>query len=408
MKINCKECLKEINLKPSYIKKTKNITCSRLCLGNFRKKLYLGKNNPNKKYLFNEYYLDNIDSVEKAWLLGWICSDGCVSSGKTITIAINKKDIDVLNKINSIFNNIFVIKNRRNNIKCIEINSVHMTKIVQKHLNIGNGKKSSLVTFPTLNSEILYWAFLRGIFEGDGTVRKRSSITGIITPQCGIASNSTVLLDQIKQFCNIPCTISTIMKDNQVNWYGTNCLDFLGKIYNNVSENSFMIRKYNLFLDICCWEPKIKGPNGWGQIDCARFMRTHPDAVAPLKVRVSDSGYDLTLISIKNVLGKTTLYDTGIRVTPPFGYYFDLVPRSSLIKTGYILGNSVGVIDRSYLGNILVPLIKIDPDSPVLALPARVVQIILRKAIHAEFIEVKELTETVRGDGGFGSTDKGK
>ena len=52
-----------------------------------------------------------------------------------------------------------------------------------------------------------------------------------------------------------------------------------------------------------------------------------------------------------------------------------LVPRSSISKTGYMLANSVGVIDRTYTGNVLVPLIKVDKSMPDLILPARVVQL---------------------------------
>ena len=69
-----------------------------------------------------------------------------------------------------------------------------------------------------------------------------------------------------------------------------------------------------------------------------------------------------------------------------------------------MLANSVGVIDRAYTGEILVPLIKLDPNAPDLALPARIVQIIPRPIIAAEIVEVDDFDTTLRGDGGFGST----
>ena len=98
------------------------------------------------------------------------------------------------------------------------------------------------------------------------------------------------------------------------------------------------------------------------------------------------------------------MYDTGIAVQPPWGYYFELVGRSSISKTGYIVANSVGIIDASYTGSLKVALIKINKDAPDLELPARLVQLIPRQLVHMEAIEVNDLAHTQRAGGGFGST----
>jgi dUTP pyrophosphatase len=128
------------------------------------------------------------------------------------------------------------------------------------------------------------------------------------------------------------------------------------------------------------------------------------EAVAPFKARVSDSGYDLTVIRRVKQHGTVTLFGTGLSVRPPYGWYFDVVPRSSIIKSGYLSANSVGVIDRSYRGEIMVPLLKIDPDAPDLELPARVAQMIPRPIVHLSPIARETLNSTQRGTGGFGST----
>lgn len=137
------------------------------------------------------------------------------------------------------------------------------------------------------------------------------------------------------------------------------------------------------------------------------YSKDSKEAVTPSKSNPSDSGYDLTLIRKKKNYGKVELYDTGIKIQPPQGYYFDMVPRSSIMKSGYILANSVGIIDQSYRGNIMVPLIKIDDKQPDLVLPCRLIQLIPRKFIHFDMIEVdeSELTKTIRGTGGFGSSN---
>ena len=69
-----------------------------------------------------------------------------------------------------------------------------------------------------------------------------------------------------------------------------------------------------------------------------------------------------------------------------------------------MLANAVGVIDRAYVGEVLVPLVEFDPAAPDLPLPARVVQLIPRPIVTGEVVEVAQLEDTARGSGGFGST----
>jgi deoxyuridine 5'-triphosphate nucleotidohydrolase len=125
-------------------------------------------------------------------------------------------------------------------------------------------------------------------------------------------------------------------------------------------------------------------------------------------------GYDLTLVNLHNIITvngrfpdpQIFLYDTGIAVQPENGYYVEVVPRSSLSKTGYMLANSVGIIDPDYRGTIKIALVKTDKSSSDIELPFRGFQMIVRKAEQSTLTETfGELTNTVRGDGGFGSTN---
>lgn len=126
-------------------------------------------------------------------------------------------------------------------------------------------------------------------------------------------------------------------------------------------------------------------------------------AVQPSKSRASDSGYDITLTSVIKQVGDVTFYGTGITVKPPTGFYFDLVPRSSLSKQGYMLANNTGIIDSTYRGEIIVALRKFDGFKD-LELPAKVVQIIPRKRYHFDIVAASDLDKTSRDSGGFGST----
>jgi len=142
--------------------------------------------------------------------------------------------------------------------------------------------------------------------------------------------------------------------------------------------------------------------------DCpvVKFVRTDPDVPIPTKGNFLAMGYDLTAIAVRKKIGdKITMFGTGIAVEPPPGYYTEIFPRSSLSKTGYMLANSVGVIDPDYSGELLLALIKVDENSPDLEPPFTKCQLVLRKCEYFGMKETDSLTETERGSGGFGSTD---
>lgn len=130
------------------------------------------------------------------------------------------------------------------------------------------------------------------------------------------------------------------------------------------------------------------------------------DAVLPIKAGPQEVGYDLTAISKVKTIGQMTMYDTGISVEPPEGFFSQIVPRSSIVKSGYMLSNSVGVIDPTYTGTLKICLTKIDPMAGSLELPFTLCQLVFHKSYHFPIEVVSELTGTSRGDGAFGSTDQ--
>lgn len=136
------------------------------------------------------------------------------------------------------------------------------------------------------------------------------------------------------------------------------------------------------------------------------FTLENPASVIPSKAFASDSGYDLTLISLIRVDNKVCYYSTGVIAKPPPGYYFTLHARSSLPRYGYMLANSVGIIDQSYRGAIIAALVKFDNDAADLPLPGRYVQLVPHRFHHLLQCETQVETNdtTARGAGGFGSS----
>lgn len=115
-------------------------------------------------------------------------------------------------------------------------------------------------------------------------------------------------------------------------------------------------------------------------------------------------GIDLYVTQVKDC-GQYYKIDTGTAIQPPEGYYFDVVPRSSIYKKGLILANSIGIIDQSYRGTIKAMFIK-TPNCQPPVIGERLLQLIPRENLLVEFEEVSELDSSERGDKGFGSTGR--
>ncbi len=128
----------------------------------------------------------------------------------------------------------------------------------------------------------------------------------------------------------------------------------------------------------------------------------------PKRGHKSDAGIDLTAMSVEQKRPDVFFFDTGISVQMSDGYYVEIVPRSSITKTDFILANSVGIIDPDYRGRILIPLRYVGSDDAMKAaerlLLKRIAQMLVRKLESCQIEIVESLENTVRGKGGFGST----
>ena len=100
-----------------------------------------------------------------------------------------------------------------------------------------------------------------------------------------------------------------------------------------------------------------------------------------------------------------TVVKTGLFIELPMGYEAQVRPRSGLAaKKGITVLNSPGTIDADYRGEIGVILINLSHEEFIIENGERIAQMVIAKHERAEWIEVKELSETSRGEGGFGST----
>ena len=137
-----------------------------------------------------------------------------------------------------------------------------------------------------------------------------------------------------------------------------------------------------------------------------KVKKTHPDAVIHPRKHDDDAGMDLSVVEIvKDLSAEVVMYDTGIAVEAPEGFYTEVIPRSSTSKMGISLANGTGIIDPSYRGSIKLAIrFNESLHSPKDLIGRRLAQLLIKPLHIMEVIEVDELSDTNRGSGGFGST----
>lgn len=153
-----------------------------------------------------------------------------------------------------------------------------------------------------------------------------------------------------------------------------------------------------------------------------KIKKLVPEAVMPKKAHSTDAGYDLVAVSRSVDESGAVVYGTGLAMEIPEGYVGLVFPRSSIARKDLVLSNCVGVIDSGYRGEVMA---KFKPslgawedvwgsmrgaDSNVnvkwYGLGDRIAQLVIMKLPDVQLIESEELSESERGEGGYGSSGK--
>jgi len=250
-----------------------------------------------------------------------------------------------------------------------------------------------------IKNQNVYTEFVRNVFNELGNISPYTVLNHDLVCTIDVQKLDQEIIDQIMKFRGIKSEKfnKTIIYKNH------NALDFLSAIYDGADARYRNENLYRIYLE---WLFNKKGMNN---IPVCKFTKTSPLAVIPSKVRVSDVGFDLTAISkVKDVNSNTVMLDTGIIISPQLGYYAKIYPRSSLVKSGYMLTNSVGIIDATFRDSLKICLVKVNDEAPEITFPFKCCQLIFEQQIPFMMEEVtpEEIDTTTRDVGGFGSTDK--
>ena len=138
------------------------------------------------------------------------------------------------------------------------------------------------------------------------------------------------------------------------------------------------------------------------------IKKLKPSAAVPSYGSLYSAGADLYACvesGIDILPGETVFVPTGVALEIPIGFAGFVFARSGLsCKRGLAPANKVGVIDSDYRGEVMVALHNHSSVPQTVAAGERIAQMVIMPYIKAEFVEQENLSETVRGEGGFGST----
>jgi dUTP pyrophosphatase len=138
-----------------------------------------------------------------------------------------------------------------------------------------------------------------------------------------------------------------------------------------------------------------------------QIVRLDPELPVPSYAHPGDAGADLfAREDVTLAPGERRLVPTGVAIALPPGYVGLVHPRSGLAhRSGLSIVNAPGTVDAGYRGEIQVCLVNLDPSTPItLSRGDRIAQLVVQRVETAAFVEVEELPDSVRGEGGHGST----
>ena len=370
-------------------------------------------------------YFSSINTYEKAYILGLIIfniKDNCYDK-IIVEINFNKEKINNygyyknIDKIIEIFKKLGEVHfNCDTNTIELTITSLNIIKdIFVKHLDL------YLVNTKHYDLSL----YMNTIYNADKNLLN-NFVKAYIEKNGEIVNNCLYIkiynFNTLKKITEIYKTPHKVLKEEckakktgdelyVLEYKNSNIVDFMGQIYINGTDMDELFTNSELYnflsnpVDAKELNPVLK------------IYKVDTDAVVPSKNNYSDTGLDLTIIKeYKRLNSDTVLYDTGIKLEIPNGYYVEIVPRSSISRSGYILANSVGIIDQGYTGNLYVALRKINNDCDDLVMPYKCCQIIMKKQIYPKIVienlvskdvelQTDNYATTSRGSGGFGSTD---
>lgn len=308
------------------------------------------------------------DSADKMYALGWIF-------GETIVIDDANKDATITVTATK--------RNRKSLLFVKRVLKLHGKPLVSSVLTVSSAhviEAMQSLTFDLLVQSPFFVDFCTAVIDKYGVMMRTNMSIVIDTP----TNVPEMVMNHFDIKVSKQCHGFFVIE-------GVAVLDALCPIYRSATKRSFSP----------IWKSLKRHVERPLQVDTV----LEKDAIMPTKAHFTDAGLDLSIISeYQKIDDRTSLYDTGVRIQPPLGYWTAIFPRSSISKSGFIVHNSVGVVDVSYRGTILIALTRVAAEATIV-FPFKCAQMILIPQVFAECRQVQSLDSTRRGSGGYGSSD---
>lgn len=216
-----------------------------------------------------------------------------------------------------------------------------------------------------------------------------------------IESTDNILIERILKLLNNELNISYEIENkikiyNKIKYHclikleNYNVLNFLSKIYPpEIDKNEIDEYTYSLYLNLSNYRYiNYDNENDTLQyfIPKCKIKLIHPAAIIPTKKNASDIGYNISIIKLHKIISDNIfIYDTGLEITPQYGFFYKLEPTELLATHGYILGTS---INNNQIKNktLLITLIKIDKELQDIKLPYNCCILLLKELKHYELL----------------------
>lgn len=141
-----------------------------------------------------------------------------------------------------------------------------------------------------------------------------------------------------------------------------------------------------------------------------KFVPLEPGCKIPACQTPGSAGYDLSACLTEPLIlppGEMRMVPLGFAAEIPAGFAGFVFSRSGMGARGIVVAQGVGVIDSDYRGGWMVPLRNLSGEEYAVQPGERIAQVIFMRAEQAKFVRAEALSETARGEGGFGSTSRG-
>lgn len=345
------------NLYRDAVKFIINNNYSYMCLQCSRYIKNSGRKNSNTCYQFDDNIFNIIDSQAKAYLLGWIASDGTIRESGFV-ININKNDIQCLKILRDIICSDIPIKIKKDNMIYLTVNSQQISKDLCKILQLpfdfksASWKKSKILKYPLIDSQYDI-DFIRGYFDGDGC---NCISKNILTSS--IASDSNEILKSIQSKLLINGNIysnNTLLQYN-LSYSGSFALKFCELLYNNKNQY-YLQRKYDKYIYyknmIYPYTTKKIGQN---RIFLIKKLKTNlslqqiKQKSYKYKIKLINNLYNNCIfISLDNIIW----YDIGMNIIIPDNGYVEFIEHDQF-PSSYKIIPSCKILKKNINGSIKI------------------------------------------------------